>query len=91
MAHWQDLRTLRSVSVWDQKLDEQQAKDGGPGVIGTEAMTEGLGHTWDLPEMVVGELERGLGRNLEDVIISGARGPEESAELAEWSCQRGRT
>lgn len=62
--------------MWERKLDEQRAEDGGPGVIGTGAMTEGLGHMWDLPGMVVGELERGLGRNLEDVITSGAGGPE---------------
>lgn len=62
--------------MWDWKLDEQRSEDGGPGVISTEVMTEGLGHTWDLPGTVVGELERGLGRNLGDVITSGARGPE---------------
>lgn len=62
--------------MWERKLDEQRAEDGRPGVISTGVMTEGLGHTWDLPGMVVGELERGLGRNLEDVITSGAGVPE---------------
>ena len=55
------------MSVWDWTLDEQWAKDKGSGVISIEVISEGVGHTWDLPGRAMGKLGRGLRRIIGNV------------------------